>query len=156
MNPLRLLAIRVGRLGWLPRFLPQIVRVDLFVRRLSAGRISLLTFAGLPEVFLTVAGRRSGLPRTTPLLCAVHEGGWVVAGSNWGQPKPPAWVFNLAAAETATVEYRGRTYTVVPRRAEGEERAELWRVLNATWPNYERYAERVDREIQVFRLTPVG
>ncbi len=155
MNPLRLLAIRVGRISWFPRFLPQIVRLDLLVRRLTAGRISLLTFAGLPELFLTVPGRRSGLPRTTPLLCAPHEGGWVVAGSNWGQPKPPAWVFNLAAAETATVEYKGREHVVVPRKVEGEERAELWRVLNATWPNYERYAERVDREIQVFRLTPV-
>lgn len=155
MNPMRLVAIRVGRLSWLPRFLPQIVRLDLFVRRLTAGRISLLTFAGLPEVFLTVAGRKSGLPRTTPLLCAPHDGGWVVAGSNWGQPKPPAWVFNLAAAETATVEYRGRTHTVVPHRAEGAERAELWRVLNETWPNYERYAARVEREIQVFKLDPV-
>lgn len=155
MNPLRPVAIRIGRLSWLPRFLPFIVSLDMFVRRITRGRISLLWFAGLPEVFLTVAGRKSGIPRTTPLLCAPHDGGWIVAGSNWGQPKPPAWMFNLSDAETATVEFKGRDYTVVPKVAEGAERAELWEVLLRTWPNYAIYEQRVDREIRVFRLTPV-
>jgi deazaflavin-dependent oxidoreductase (nitroreductase family) len=154
MNPMRPIAIRVGRLTWLPKFLPQIVWLDLFVRRLTRGKISLLTFAGVPEVFLTVTGRKSGVARTTPLLCAPHDGGWLIAGSNWGQPKPPAWTFNLAAAETAEVEFKGRSYVVVPRKVEGAERAELWKVLNATWPNYDRYAARVDREIPVFELKP--
>ena len=153
-NPFHPLAIWIGGRAWLPRFSPYIVKLDLLLRRLSAGRLSLLWFVGLPQIFLTVAGRKSGLPRTTPLLCAPHEGGWLVAGSNWGQAKPPAWVANLAAAETAVVEFGGRETTVVPTRAEGAERAALWPVLVSVWPNYEKYAERTDREIQVFRLTP--
>lgn len=154
-NPMRPVAIRVGRLSWLPKFLPLIVRLDMLIRKLSRGRISLLSFAGLPEVFLTVVGRKSGIPRTTPLLCAPHDGGWLVAGSNWGQPQPPAWMFNLSAAETATVEFKGREYTVVPRILEGEERAAAWQVMLGVWPNYDVYAAKVDREIRVFRLTPV-
>lgn len=154
MNPLRPVAIWVGRLSWLPRFLPLIVKLDMFIRKITRHRISLLWFSGLPELFLTVAGRKSGLLRTTPLLCVPHEGGWLVAGSNWGQPQPPAWMFNLSAAETASIEFRGREYTVVPRILEGEERERVWQVMLGTWPNYDRYAAKLDREIRVFLLTP--
>ena len=103
---------------------------------------------------LTVPGRKSGIPRSTPLLCVPHEDGWLVAGSNWGAPKPPAWVGNLDAADRATVTFRGRPTAVTPRRVEGAERAAYWQVMLETWPNYAKYAERTDREIPVFLLRP--
>ena len=108
LHPTRWLAVRLGGLPWLPRLAPYIVRVDLLLRRLTGGRITLLTFAGLPELFLTIAGRKTGQLRTTPLLCVPRYGSWLVAGSNWGGPKPPAWVGNLAAADIAKVGFHGR------------------------------------------------
>ena len=154
MNPMTRLAVLVGRQSFMPRFLPQIVWLDRTIHRLTRERFSLLSLAGLPELFLTVRGRRSGEPRTTPLLCVPHEGGWVVAGSNWGAPKLPIWVLNLRAAGEAEVTFKGRHTAVHARQAEGEERAALWRVMNRTWPNYDHYASRTDREIPVFVLTP--
>lgn len=155
MNPMRALAIKVGGLKWLPRFLPVIVRVDMALRKLTRGRVTLLTFATLPELFLTVAGRKSGVKRTTPLLCVPHDGGWLIAGSNWGGPKAPVWVLNVEAADTVEVEYKGRTSTCRPRLLEGEERERAWAVMVDTWPNYNVYAERTDRQIKVFFLEPV-
>ena len=38
----------------------------------------------------------------------------------------------------------------------GQERARLWQVMNRTWPNFDKYAERTDRLIPVFELTPTG
>lgn len=154
MNPFRWLAIRLGGQAWLPRFAPFIVGLDRWIQRVTRGRITLLTLTGLPELMLTVAGRKSGLPRSTPLLCVPHEGDWLVAGSNWGQPKPPVWVGNLSAAAEARVSFHGHETIVVPRLAQGAERAELWSVMLRTWPNYAKYAQRTDREIPVFRLTP--
>ncbi len=154
MHPTRWLAVRIGGQPWLPRFAPTIVRLDLTLRRLSAGRLTLLSFAGLPELFLTVRGRTSGLPRTTPLLCVPRKGSWLVAGSNWGGPTPPLWVGNLSAAGNATVEFRGRERAVSARLLEGAERATAWSDMLAVWPNYAKYAERADREIPVFELTP--
>lgn len=154
MNLLTPLAIRIGRLSWLPRYLPQIVAVDKTIHRLSGGRIGLLTIAGLPQLYLTVRGRRSGVPRTTPLLCVSHHGSLLVAGSNWGAPKLPAWVFNLRANPDAEVDHRGRRVEVHAREVTGEERDRLWQVMVRTWPNYEKYAERTDRLIPVFELTP--
>lgn len=155
MNPMTRLAVLLGRQPWMPRFLPQIVWLDQTIHRLTRGRFSLLSLAGLPELFLTVRGRRSGEPRTTPLLCVPHQGGFLVAGSNWGAPKLPVWVLNLRAADEVEVDFKGRRMRATAREVDGDERAELWQVMNGTWPNYRHYAERTDRQIPVFVLTPV-
>jgi deazaflavin-dependent oxidoreductase (nitroreductase family) len=154
MNFLTPVAIRVGRISWLPRYLPQIVAVDRAIHRLTRNRFGLLAIAGLPQVMLTVRGRKSGAPRTTPLLCTPHEGKFLIAGSNWGAPKLPVWVLNLRANPDAEVLYKGRRIPVQAREATGEERERLWEVLVRGWPNYEKYAERTDRLIPIFELTP--
>lgn len=154
MNFLTPVAIRVGRTSWLPRYLKQIVAVDKAIHRLSRGRFGLLAIAGLPQVMLTVRGRKSGVPRTTPLLCTPHEGAFLVAGSNWGAPKLPVWVLNLRANPDAEVLHKGRHIPVRAREVTGAEREQLWEVLVAGWPNYEKYAERTDRVIPIFELTP--
>ena len=148
------LAVVVGRQPWLHRCAGVIVGTDLLIQRLTRGRFNLLTLAGLPEVTLTVRGRKSGIERTTPLLCVPHDGGWLVAGSNWGAPDLPAWVLNLRDAHTARVVFRGRTHTVTTRQVTGDERTRVWAVMTATWPNYDHYATLTDREIPVFHLRP--
>lgn len=156
MNPLRVLAIWLGGRPWLPRVGGRwIPKLDRLLGRLARGRLTLLTLAGIPELFLIVPGRSSGILRTTPLLCVPLEGaGWLVAGSNWGQPKSPAWLGNLLAADTAEVEYRGRRTVCSPTLLSGDERAEAWANMLRVWPNYAKYAERTDREIAVVRLSP--
>lgn len=148
------LAIRIGAIPWLPRLLPQIVAVDRALQRLTRDRVSLLDVAGLPNLTLTVVGRRSGVPRTTPLLCVPHDGAWLVAGSYFGGPDTPLWVGNLRAAGTAEVGVDGRSTHVTAREVTGDERAELWRVMVRTWPNFARYEERTTRVIPAFVLTP--
>lgn len=154
MNPFRPVAIRVGALPWLPRYARPIIAADRFIQRLSAGKITLLKIAGLPSLALTVIGRKSGEPRTTPLLCVPHDGGWLVVGSNWGHPTPPSWSLNLSEADEAVVLFDGRRTPVSVRIAEGDERTRLWPLLLETWPNYDLYARRTDRTIPVFVLTP--
>ena len=39
-------------------------------------------------------------------------------------------------------------------RRSGPERDEKWAVAVDGWPNYARYAERTDRELPLFWLTP--
>ncbi|MGN0064725.1 MAG: nitroreductase family deazaflavin-dependent oxidoreductase [Nocardioides sp.] len=154
MNPLRPVALALGAQPWLPKFAKVIVGLDRGIQGATKGRLTLLQMAGLPELMLSVVGRKSGLVRTTPLLCVPHDGGWLVAGSNWGAPSPPAWVGNLLAAGEASVNWHGTDVPVTARRVEGAEREALWAVMLGTWPNYAKYAERTDREIPVFRLDP--
>ncbi|MBB3042332.1 nitroreductase family deazaflavin-dependent oxidoreductase [Nocardioides sp. LMS-CY] len=154
MNPLRWMAIKLGAQPWLPRYAGLIVRIDETLQRLSRGRVTIMTTTGLHELVLQVPGRRSGILRTTPLLTVPHGDGWLVVGSNWGAPEPPAWAANLRAAQDPTITYRGRTLAVDARELAGPERDEKWAVAVAGWPNYATYADRTDRELPLFWLTP--
>ena len=152
MGLLTPLAVRIGALSWMPKLLPQIVWIDKHLQRLTRGRVTLLDIAGLPNLMLTVPGRKSGVPRSTPLLCVPHDGGWLIAGSYFGAPSVPLWVANLRAADRARIRFRGEEVEVTRREVEGEERARLWQVMLATWPNFARYEERTTRVIPVFYL----
>lgn len=154
MGLLTPLAVRIGKLPWMPRLLPQVVWVDTRLQRVSRGRASVLGIAGLPNLMLTVPGRRSGIPRSTPLLCVPDGGTWLVAGSYFGGPRMPVWVHNLRAAELAHVRVGRREVDVVAEELSGEERAAAWRTMLATWPNYATYEARTERLIPVFRLRP--
>lgn len=154
MSLLTPLAVRIGAIPWLPRLVPQITGLDRLLHRLTGGHWSLLQLAGLPSLMLTVRGRRTGRPRTTPLLGVPWGPGRLIAGSNFGQPRPPAWVVNVRAAAQVQYSARGRQRRAVPRELTGAERGRAWEHLVRTWPNYQKYAERTDRVIPVFYLDP--
>src|SRR3954468_11004335 len=120
------LAVRIGAISWMPRLLPQITATDKLVQRVSRGKVTILDIAGLPNLMLTVKGRKSGIPRTTPLLCVPHENGNLIAGSNFGQLKPPVWVVNARAAaekgERVEVRVGGKTQRAAVREITGAER----------------------------------
>ena len=157
MNPMTRLAVVVGRQPWMPKLLPQVVKVDSVLLKASGGRVTILRVAGLPNLFLTVPGRKSGEPRTTPLLYVPHDEKILIAGSYFGGPKLPVWVLNLREVEQASVRIKGRDQQVSVREATGDERDRLFEVMVQTWPNYRLYAERTaassGRIIPVFELT---
>jgi deazaflavin-dependent oxidoreductase (nitroreductase family) len=155
MGLLTPLAVRIGAVPWMPKLLPQIVWSDKTLQRLTGGRVTILDIAGLPNLNLTVRGRKSGVERTTPLLCVPDGDTVLIAGSYFGGPDMPLWVHNLRAADgAAKVERDGRRYAVRASELEGADRAEAWRTMLATWPNFAKYEERTDRRIPVFRLRP--
>ena len=157
MGMLTPLAIRIGALAWMPKLLPQITWLDKLIQRITGGRLSILRIAGLPNLMLTVVGRKSGVPRTTPLLCVPYGDGQLIAGSNFGGPKAPVWVVNVRAADEVTVQIGGKEHRARPREIPpGPERDQVWAHMLRTWPNYARYAERTDRTIPVFLLEPVA
>ena len=160
MNLLTPLAVRIGAIPWMPKLLPQITATDKFIQRVSKGRVTILDIAGLPNLMLTVKGRKSGVPRTTPLLCVPYESGHLIAGSNFGGEKKPVWVVNVRAAEEkgerVGVRFDGRTHEADVRELTGAERDSAWQHMIKTWPNYARYAERTDRIIPVFFLDPAS
>jgi deazaflavin-dependent oxidoreductase (nitroreductase family) len=91
-------------------------------RRAGNGLVRILLRLGLGPArtyLLTVTGRRSGAPRSTPVTL-VEEGGrrWLVAP--YGEV---AWVRNLRAAGKATLSRCGRTESVAVREVKPEEAA---------------------------------
>ena len=88
MNPLTPVAVYLGGRSWLPRLARYVVGLDRLLQRVSRGRVTLAGIGGLPNLVLVVRGRRTGILRRTPLLYVPHAGGYLVAGSNWGGPRP--------------------------------------------------------------------
>lgn len=125
------------------------------VYRLTGGRV-FGRVGRAPVLLLTTTGRKSGQPRTAPLVYLADGERMVVIGSNAGNDKVPAWALNLKANPDAEVEIRGRRRQVRARVAEGEERAELWRRCNEQYAGFDDYEERTDRQISLFVLEPVA
>jgi deazaflavin-dependent oxidoreductase (nitroreductase family) len=148
------LARRLGHQRWFARVFRGLVPLDRALGRLTRGRVVALRIDGLPSLLLTTTGRRSGQPRTNPLLYTPDADGYVVIASNWGQPHHPAWSGNLLAQPAATVTLGGRDIPVHAQLATGAERDRLLALAMRVWPAYQTYIERSGREIRVFRLSP--
>ena len=149
-------ARRLASAPWFARIGPNVVPpLDRVLHRLTGGRI-LLPQIILPSMVLTTTGRRSGLPRQTPLVCMPEpDGSFVVVGSNFGREQHPAWTGNLLHTPAAEVSFEGRRIPVTATLLEGADRDEVWPRLVRIWSVYDTYVARAGgRELRVFRLTP--
>lgn len=133
--------------------LKAIGKLNVPLYRLSHGRL-MGTVGGVPVLLLTSTGRRSGQPRTAPVLFLADGANVVVIGSNAGNVKEPAWSHNLKANPIAEVQIRGQRRPVNARVAEGEERTRLWQEMNKHYGGFDAYDERTSRDIAVFVLEP--
>lgn len=111
---------------------------------------------GVPTLLLTTTGRKSGEPRTTPLIFARDGDDYLVVASMGGAPSHPAWYLNLQANPEAEIQVKGNHIRVTARTATPEEKPRLWDVVRGPWPNYDVYQSRTGREIPVVILTPHG
>ncbi|MCO1596048.1 nitroreductase family deazaflavin-dependent oxidoreductase [Micromonospora sp. RHAY321] len=155
MSVLGTLTRRVGHHRWFGAAARLLVPADRMVGRLTRGRVVALGL--IPSLVITTTGRRSGRPRSNPLLYVPDGDAYVVIGSNWGQTQQPGWAMNLLAEPTAEVDIKGRRVPVRADRATGVERDRLWALLVSEWPAYRTYVRRAGgRDIPIFRLVPTG
>lgn len=130
-------------------------RLHSSVFRATGGRVG-GRMLGSPVLLITTTGRKSGKPRTIPLLYLPEGDNLVVVASNGGTSGDPAWWLNLKDDPAANVEVGGRKLRVRAEEAEGEERRRLWERAVRMYGAYEQYQERTDRRIPVVLLRPVG
>ena len=123
------------------------------VYRLTGGRVGGRVGKG-PVLLLTTTGRKSGQPRTAPVLYLADGERFVVINTNAGNQKTPAWSLNLTANPEAEIEVGRKRFQVRARPAEGEERTELWRRHMEQYSGWDYYESKLDREITVFVLEP--
>ena len=107
---------------------------------------------GTEILLLTTTGRRSGEPRTTPLIHRTDAGRWVIVASKGGAPEDPAWFSNMQADPDATIQVLAEEIPVRMSVAEGEERERLWKLMTEVWPAYDEYQAKTDRTIPIVVL----
>ncbi len=132
-----------------------LVPLDRLVSRWSRGRVTLpVILAGLPVVALTTTGRTSGLPRATHLIAIPFEDTLALLGTNFGQPKTPAWTLNLEADPAATISHHGTTVMVRARSATPDERTAIFTTAATKFAGAANYEQRLadKRPVPVFVL----
>jgi deazaflavin-dependent oxidoreductase (nitroreductase family) len=107
---------------------------------------------GTTVLILTTTGRRSGEPRSTPLIYGTHGPDHVVVASKGGAEEHPAWYLNLSEQPEVTVQVRGDRFKARARTATAEEKPDLWRMMSGRWPAYDEYQRKSGRDIPVVVL----
>jgi deazaflavin-dependent oxidoreductase (nitroreductase family) len=148
---------RLARKPWFAAIGRRMAPVDRALYRLSGGRVTILGPQGraMPETcLLTTTGRRSGKPRTTPVMFLREGESIVVTSESFGQDRPAAWPLNLAANPAATVRIGADTLERRARPASEAEVARLWPRFVALWPAHASYRER-SGVLKMFVLEPL-
>jgi deazaflavin-dependent oxidoreductase (nitroreductase family) len=110
---------------------------------------------GTTALILTTKGRRSGEARSTPLIYGTSGEDYLVVASKGGAPEHPGWYLNLEADPEVEVQVRGDRFHAHARTATAEEKPELWSIMTASWPAYDEYQTKTEREIPVVVLERV-
>lgn len=140
----------------LDRVVAVVTALHVRLYRRTDGRLG-HRLPGMPTILLLDhTGARSGRRRTTPLLYTAVDDDLVLIASKAGAPTHPAWLHNLRAHPEVTVQVRGEVHAVRAREAGPAERDRLWALALETYPTYDSYRARTDRQIPVVVLTPRG
>ena len=140
----------------MPSALALLLKAHDWVYKSSGGRIGHRTL-GVPSLLLHSTGAKSGEPRTTSLTYAKDGDRYLLVASKGGDPRAPAWLFNLRAHPDAEVQIgRDRTPVTATEVRPGDPDYErLWKFVNDN--NQQRYAayqEKTTRPIPVVVLAP--
>jgi deazaflavin-dependent oxidoreductase (nitroreductase family) len=130
-------------------------KLNIPVYRLSGGRLMSKVGDG-PVLLLTTTGRKSGEPRTAPILYLQHGEAMVLIDTNAGNEKLPGWSHNLKANPRAEVQVGREKIVVTARVAAGAEREELWRACNDQYGGFDEYITWMKRTPSVWVLEPAG
>jgi deazaflavin-dependent oxidoreductase (nitroreductase family) len=136
------------------RILPSL---DRFALRITGGRSTVTSVtSGLPVLWLTTRGAKTGADRTVPLIGFPLDDDLAVLGTHFGSKTTPGWVHNLEVDADARVAFRGTDVPVRARRADPREESATWDRAATAYPGYQHYAGRASqRSIRVFVLEPM-
>ena len=120
--------------------------------RETGGEVGHIWKRGSKILLLTTKGRKSGEPRTTPLIYENADDKYVIVASKGGAPEDPGWYENLAKEPEVELQVKDEVFPARARTTEGEERERLWKLAAQQWPDYDEYQTKTDREIPVVVL----
>jgi F420H(2)-dependent quinone reductase len=135
-----------------PRTIRLIGRLHAWLWKLSGAKLG-NEFGRASLLMLTTRGRRTGRPRSTPVLYLQDGDDLIVVASFGGNDMHPAWYLNLESHPDAEVLVNGARSRVLAHRVSAEEKNRIWPRLVKIYPNFAIYQQRTVREIPLLRLS---
>jgi deazaflavin-dependent oxidoreductase (nitroreductase family) len=114
---------------------------------------------GAPTLLLRTIGRRTGRARCSALCYARDGDRFVVAASNEGADRPPAWLHNLVAQPSVELQVGRRHLSGHAEVIESShpDHPVLWAAMNASnHGRYDWYQSQTLRPIALVAVTPTG
>ncbi|MBL4682436.1 MAG: nitroreductase family deazaflavin-dependent oxidoreductase [Pseudomonadales bacterium] len=106
---------------------------------------------GMPCIIVTHMGQKSAAIRKIPLMRVKVKEAYVLIGSMGGQPKNPAWVYNLRANPDVEIRDQTELFNMKVREVtDSAERQVLWDESAKVYPPYNDYQAKTSRVIPVF------
>ena len=130
-------------------------RIHVAVHRASGGRLG-QRWRGGEVGLLSTVGRRTGLRRTTPLVCLRDGNDVMVVASNGGSDRYPEWWLNLQHRPFAELELAGSHLPVVAKPATPDRQSALSARFCEAFPRFAQYRARTERDIPVIVLHPLA
>ncbi len=130
-------------------------RLDPLIFKATNGRFTSMGPPFMPMLTMTAIGRSSGQPRSVQLACLEHERDYLVVASAMGQPKHPAWRYNIEANPQVQIQMRGERFAARAQVLTDPEKEKVWAAIRRALPQMNVYEKRTDRNIRVFRLSRV-
>ena len=130
-------------------------KVDPLLFRASGGRITSTGLPTLPQLTLSVIGRKSGKTRHVQLAYVEDRGDDLVVASAMGQERHPGWRYNLEANPEVEIVKRGERFRARASVLSDEEKERVWPAVKQVIPQMSVYEGRTERNIRVFRLSRV-
>jgi deazaflavin-dependent oxidoreductase (nitroreductase family) len=107
---------------------------------------------GMGVIELTTRGHRSGSVRAVLLSYLDSPDGPLVAGTNAGLDRDPAWVQNLRAEPQAEFATRAGARLVTANFLAGADHDDAWSRFQAADAQYARYAAMLTRPVPIVRF----
>ena len=130
-------------------------KLNTALYRVSGGRLGGKWTHGEPMLLLTTIGRKSGQPRTVPLVYMQDGERMIVVGSQAGLSTDPQWMANAAANPEVQVEIGATKRKMRARRGTSEEKARYWPALCEFNSDYPAYQSRTTRDIPILIIEPL-
>lgn len=144
------------------RIIKVMSRVNTRLYRMTGGRIGGTWRIGaafrrpVPVCLLTTVGRKSGRPRTVPLVYLRDGADIVLVASKGGLPQNPQWYGNVTANADVEIEIGRQRAKYRAHIAGAAERARLWPELVDMYADFASYQSWTDRQIPVVICTPTS
>jgi len=130
-------------------------KITVWLYRMTNGRVGNKFIGGAPVALLTTIGRKSGTPRTTPLLYLLDGENVVIVASKGGMSHNPIWYLNIRENPDVEIQINERLRRMKAREANDQERASLWPKLVDLYADFEEYKARAtQRVIPIIILEP--
>ena len=154
MAETRLPPYTAGQERFASSFVKAMTAFNVWIYRMTGGRVFGRFLGGAPICLVTTIGRKSGEPRTVALLYLEDRRDVIVVGSKGGMSQHPLWYRNMETNPDVEVQIGGESRPMRARRVSDEEKAALWPRLTEMYRDFDDYQGRTTRNIPVLRLAP--